>query len=260
MAIAVITGASSGIGREFAFQLDRVGLDELWLIARRGERLEQLKTQMRTPTHLIVADLAQPADIAKIGVQLATRRPAIRYLVNNAGFGKHGEFAELALEAQLAMIDVNVRAVTHLSHLSLPYMQQGGSYIQIASSAGFGPLGSFAVYAATKAYVISLSVALSVELKERGVHSIAVCPGSVETEFFTVSRDGTAARSKKLFAKKASAQAVVTQALSDTSARKTLSIHGLGIKVAHLLAHFMPRRMMAWAGYHLIYPKSKASG
>jgi short-subunit dehydrogenase len=260
MAIAVITGASSGLGHEFALQLDRAGLDELWLIARRGERLEQLKAQLRTPAHLIVADLSQPGDIAKIGVQLAERTPSIRYLVNNAGFGKHGEFAELDLEAQLGMIDVNVRAVTHLSHLSLPYMQQGGSYIQVASSAGFGPLGSFAVYAATKAYVISLSVALSVELKERGVHSIAVCPGSVETEFFMVSRGNGVARTKKLFAKKASVQAVVAQALADASAHKALSIYGFGIKVAHLLAHLMPRHMMAWAGYHLIYPKPKAGG
>jgi len=256
MRIAIVTGASSGIGAEFARQLDVDGLDGMWLVARRRQRLETLAATLATPARILPIDLADPAAISAIGARLKEEKPHVAWLINNAGFGKTGDFAELRLDDQLAMVDVNVRAVTHLAHLVIPYMARGSCMVHVSSSASFQPLGAFAVYAATKAYVTSLSYALAAELEHRGIHSVAVCPGPVDTEFGSVSRDGSG-REKKLFAHKADVKAVVKKALRDAKAGRWMSVFGFSINALRFFSRLMPWRQVTRAAYRYVYVKTK---
>lgn len=192
---ALITGASSGLGREFARQLaSRAQL--LVLVARRGDRLEQLREELRA-THPDLQVEIRPTDLAKEGeirdlLDWAEREKfAISLLINNAGLGDLGAFASADPEKLDQMMLVNMVGLTRLTRGLLPGMiarQLGGAILNVSSSAGFLPLANFAVYAATKAYVTSFSEALRVELRGSGIGVTALCPGPVRTEFTEVAR------------------------------------------------------------------------
>lgn len=192
-AIAIVTGASSGLGRQFALQLSRQSwwnLDEVWLVARRRQELENTASRLGRPARIFDLDLAVPESLRRLEEALGERRPRVQILVNNAGFGAYGLFQDLPLDRQLGMIDLNVRALTALSHLVLPYMERGSVLLNVASLAAYFPLAHFAVYAATKAYVRSLSVALAAELEPRGILVHTLSPGPVRTEFAVVASAG----------------------------------------------------------------------
>ena len=162
MKIAVVTGASSGMGREFVQQLGYFykTLDEIWVIARRRERLEELAEKSRVPLRIFDGDLQKKKVYKKFCEALKEERPDIRMLVNSAGFGKSGAVTEIAGEefrSQPDMVDLNCRALTRMTLLCLPYMKKGSRIVNLASAAAFCPQPSFAVYAATKAYVLSFS-------------------------------------------------------------------------------------------------------
>ena len=186
MRIAVITGASSGIGREFARQIPKLykRLDEVWVIARRTERLKELEKELSVPVRIFDSDLKRDYIYEKLKNTLERENPDIRMLVNAAGYGRTGQFDESDLDGQLGMIDVNIRALTRITGLCIPYLNKGGRILQVASAAAFAPQPEFAVYAASKSYVYSFSQSLACELEEKGIHVTAVCPGSVDTEFF----------------------------------------------------------------------------
>ncbi len=191
--IALITGASSGLGREFALQIDRHSLwplDEIWLVARRQEELEKTARQLSRPARIFVVDLTRPNGIEEIAQALREQSPRVQILVNNAGFGAYGLFQEVPLERQLSMIDLNISALVHLSRLGLDYMDRGSVLLNVASLAAYFPLAHFAVYAATKAFVKSFSIALGAEVKERGILVHTLCPGPVRTEFAVVASAG----------------------------------------------------------------------
>lgn len=201
--IIIITGASSGIGQEFARQIfDFRKADELWLIARRKDRLLQFKeeltdllTSQSLPTIKIFdQDLSGQQGYEFFSQLLAQESQAgnftIDTLVNNAGFGTYGPFAETPVERELEMVELNVTSLTGICGAALPYLTQGSSIINVASLAAYIPLGNFAVYAASKSYVRSFSLALAAELKDRGIHVMALCPGSVATEFANVASNG----------------------------------------------------------------------
>ena len=194
MRIAVVTGASSGMGREFVLQLGYFykNLDEIWggWIARRRERLEELSGISRIPLRIIDGDLQKKKVYRRIHEILTEEKPDIRMLINSAGFGKSGTVTEIAREnfrIQTDMVDLNCRALTRMTLLCLPYMSRGSRIVNLASAAAFCPQPSFAVYAATKSYVLSFSRALGAELSGREIPVTAVCPGPVDTEFFNVS-------------------------------------------------------------------------
>jgi short-subunit dehydrogenase len=189
---AVITGASAGLGEEYALQLAPM-CDHLVLVARRAALLESLAGQIRaanpiTTVTVIAADLADAGGRQMVadGLRAAGLRPDL--LVNNAGLGDYGEFATAEWPRIEAMLRVNIEALTHLTHLLLPAIPQGGAVVNVSSLASLLPIPDFAVYAATKAYVTSFSEALRIELRGRGVRVLAVCPGPVHTEFGTVAR------------------------------------------------------------------------
>lgn len=185
MKVAVITGASSGLGVEF---LEAVverypDLDEIWILARRKDRLEQLKAKYPTQAIVpIVADLANEATYGQIREYLLEKKPDIRVLINNAGCASAGEFTEMSEEAILAMIHVNIKALTMIQRLCMPYMHRGSFTVMTCSVTAFVPIPLQAVYSASKSYVYSLGKALREEVRQQGVHLLLLCPGNMNTE------------------------------------------------------------------------------
>lgn len=183
--IAIITGASSGIGRQFALSLERHGTyDEVWVIARSAEKLEQLKNDIPFPVKPVPMDL-QGGDYAETFSRLlAEEKPDVRLLMNCSGFGIFESVADTSVENSTGMIDLNCTALTKLTVLALPYMSAGSEIVNIASVAAFQPIPYINIYAATKAYVLYFSRALNRELKSRGIRVFAVCPFWTRSKFF----------------------------------------------------------------------------
>ena len=187
---ALIAGASSGIGQAFARQLARKGYS-LVLVARRKDRLDALAAELQAANgaacEVLEADLCRPEAVAAVEKRL--RQGDVSLLVNSAGFGTQGAFAQLPLDRELEEIDVNVRALTRLTHAALEMMVPAGrgTIINVASTGAFQPVPHMATYAATKAYVLSFSEALHEEAKRYGVTVTCLCPGPVKTEFQQVA-------------------------------------------------------------------------
>ncbi len=190
----LITGASAGLGEEFAMQLaGRAG--HLVLTARREDRLQEVAARigMYEPgvrVSVIAADLSKDEGRLFLLDEMAAQGIVPDLLVNNAGLGDYGEFATAEWPRLEAMLRVNVDALTHLAHAVLPGMiaRGGGAILNVSSLASLMPIPDFAVYAATKAYVTSFSEALRIELREHGIRVLALCPGPVHTEFGAVAR------------------------------------------------------------------------
>lgn len=244
MKIAVVTGASSGIGREFAVQISkRYGkLDEIWLIARRKERMEELQNQLRVPVRIFAMDLCSDEDLHQFKEYLEEYKPDIKLLVNSAGCGRIGRIDEIDVVEQCTMIDINCKALTMFSGLCLPYISSHSRIINIASAAAFSPQPNFAVYAATKAYVLSYSRALNVELKSRKITVTSVCPGPVNTEFFDLAGDKDGKSFKKNL--RADVSKVVTQAIKDAALGNELSIYGTAMKMAKGASKVLPHKIV----------------
>ena len=192
---ALVTGASSGLGEEFARLFAADGVD-LVLVARRRERLESLAGELRArnvSVQVVTADLAVPEEVERVVREVQAQAMDIEFLVNNAGLGNVASFAESALERQMVMVDVNVRALVRLTHAFLPGMlaRRRGRVLNIGSTAGLQPGPFGAVYYATKAFVNSFTEALSHELKGTGVTATVSLPGATATEFASVAGSGT---------------------------------------------------------------------
>jgi len=186
--VTLITGASAGLGAEFARQCAARG-EALVLLARRRERLEALKDELGGDVTLFAADLSLPGAPADLLAQMHSAGLDIACLINNAGFGLAGRLDAQPPERLSGMIDLNVRALTELSRAVLPRMlaRGRGAILNVASTAAFQPGPHMAVYYATKAYVLSFTEALHQELKSKGIKVSALCPGPVDTEFFDVA-------------------------------------------------------------------------
>ncbi|HBA69090.1 MAG TPA: short-chain dehydrogenase [Lachnospiraceae bacterium] len=239
--IVIITGASSGLGQEFAFQLDRIfcNLDEIWLIARRKERLVELSKLLDIQAKIIAMDVTKEQDMLSFKKILETENVSVHMLINCAGYGLMGRFDAIDIEEQLGMVEVNCKALTRLTYDCIPYMCRNGRIIQLASSAAFVPQQNFAIYAASKSYVLSFSRALREELKGKGIWVTAVCPGPVETEFFeTAEKYGSTLAVKKLAM--VSPQKVVREALSDSYKRKAVSVCSFPMKAFRILTKTVP--------------------
>lgn len=189
---ALVTGASSGIGAVFAGELARRGANVV-LVARRADRLEELAAKLASghgvSATAIAADLAKPGAARALADDVAARGITVDVLINNAGFGTHGPFTSLDPERLTESISVNVTALVELTRCFLPGMVERGrgAVVNVASTAGFQPLPYFAVYGATKAFVVSFTGALWGELSGTGVCALALCPGATQTEFFEVA-------------------------------------------------------------------------
>ncbi len=245
MKIAVITGASSGMGREFAIRLEKEKtLDEIWVIARRKERLEELKNTLSTPVRAIALDLTKDESTSELKKLLESEKPEIEVLVNASGYGKFGAFADFTLEEQLGMIDLNCKALVSVTYVCLPYLRKGSEVYQIDSLSSFQPVPYIGVYGATKAFVLSFTRAINAELRKTGIKMMAVCPGWVKTEFFD-----TAVVDKSVivyYNKFFTSEQVVTRALRDMKKGKDVSVCGFSIRAQVLLTKLLPHRLVMW--------------
>ena len=238
MKIAVITGASSGMGREFALAADReYELDELWVIARRGDRLEELWTLCRTAVRPLAWDLSDPGSFDAYRRLLEEEKPEIRLLINAAGYGLFGTFEEMDLDNQLGIIELNDKALTAMCLLSLPYMSAESAIINMGSNSSWQPVPYMTVYGASKAYVLSFSRALGRELKGRGIHVMCACPGWIRTEFMDRAvHDNTIRYYDRWY----TAEQVVEQAIKDLRRKKKISILGAPVRRQVRLVKHLP--------------------
>ena len=238
MKIAVITGASSGMGREFVYALDRdEEFDELWVIARREQRLLELKEKCRAKIRPIVLDLQQRESFALYRQLLEQEKPEIAVLVNAAGFGLFGAFMDMDMDRQLDIIDLNSRALTAMCYMSVPYMKKGSRIYNMGSMSSWQPVPYINVYGASKAYVLNFSRALGVELKDRGIKVMAVCPGWITTEFFDHAiHDDTISYFNRYYPP----EQVIEKALKDMKKGKNASVLGFPERVQVLLVKLLP--------------------
>lgn len=246
MNIILITGASSGMGREAAKQLDSIytsGISEIWLVARRTDKLEELSKELTHTTRILPLDLCDEHDLQELELSLSLINPNIKVLVNASGFGILGKFRSGEMKDQTGMVRLNCEALTRVTYLALKYMNKGGRIIQFASAAAFVPQIDFSVYAATKSYVLSFSRSLNEELKKDKISVTAVCPGPVDTEFFKIAEKNNAGFAfKKGFMVKSSD--VVFKALLDSYKRKSISVYSFYMQAFRVLCKVIPHSII----------------
>ena len=251
MAIAIITGASSGIGEEFARQLHlSEGIEEFWFVARRRERMEELTARLGVKAKIITADLTTEDGINTVRAALEEEKPQVKYLVNAAGFGNFGTFEELAESDVVKMIDLNVKALVLITHMTVPYMVKGGRIIELGSGSCCTPLPAFNVYASSKSFVLHYTKALNFEIKKYGLRATCFCPGWVETEFLgkaTAKSDVTMPKSMKPLL---SCERVVKKCVRAARRGKTMCVTNWYTKLQHMLFKLTPDSFLSrtWVG------------
>jgi len=236
--VALVTGASAGLGVDFARQLSKRG-HRLVLVARRKERLEELARELGNARAAAI-DLSKKDAAAKLLADLESNGETVDLLVNNAGFGLIGRFAELDAKRERQMIDLNVGALTELCRAVAPGMiaRKSGGIINVASTAAFQAGPKMAVYFATKAFVLSLTEALHEELKPHGIKVSCLCPGPTRTEFGEVAGFG----GNGMFDRVAmESPEVVTAGLEGLDSNKAVVIPGLVNKIGAAATRFAPR-------------------
>lgn len=239
MKIAVVTGASSGIGREFCKQIDEYGYDEIWGIALEEDKLKHLKEEMKTPFRYFACDLTKEETFIEYKNALETCAADVKLLVNCSGFGKFGRYDEIPLEQSLNMIDLNCKALVRMTESTLPYMNKGANIVQIGSVASFQPIPYLNVYGATKAFVLSYARAIRQELKHRKINVTAVCPFWTKTAFFdraNQTRNNVVSKYVCMY----DSHDVVKKALKDTFKGKEISIYGAKARMQVRLSKLMP--------------------
>ena len=238
MNVAIITGASSGIGKEFAIQLDkRKDIDEIWLIAQNFERLEALSKELNHKSKFFSLNLALNDSYETFKILLRGENPNIRYLINAAGFGK----TDPNLDEMNGMIDVNIKGVVNLTALSIQYMHKNSRIINIASMAGVMPLPHLNIYAATKAFIIHYSHALHYELKIKGINVSCICPGWTNTNFM---KTANVKLKKNPLMPVYESNKVVKRALKLSNYHITCGTYGAIYNIENVLCKIFPKRIV----------------
>ncbi len=243
--VAIITGATGGLGKEFVREACKEDLDEIWAVARSSEKLAELKVSFGDKVIPVRCDLSVADGIEQLRNKINDEKPDIRLLINNAGIGKMGRYDEFSAEDITKTIDLNCKAVCLLCECSLPFMTKGARILNISSASSFQPNPYINLYSASKVFVRSYSRSLNFELKEKGVTCTAVCPGWVDTDMLKKERNG-----KKIkFPGIVSAKRVVKQALRDSLKGKDMSVCSLFVKYEHLISKIYPQKwiMKMWA-------------
>lgn len=243
--IMIITGASSGMGKEFARQIEKkYKVDELWVIARRKERLESLKEMLETKVRVFSLDLTQKESFEILQEALFKEKPRVKVLVNCSGYGKLDHYENMSLETIENMMNLNMLAVVKMVNTVLPYMHKESHIVNFASCSGYMPIPYLNIYAASKAFVLNYSRALNEELKYRGIHVLAICPYWVETEFF----DRAVEKDKKpvviRYGKVYQAKDIIKKAIKDMDRSKDVSLYGTINKIQILGMKVLPHRLV----------------
>jgi uncharacterized protein len=260
--IALITGASSGLGVDFAAQLSRRGY-ELVITARRADRLDAVKTAIvaerpATKVTVIAGDLANSEFRTKLAQQIKQQVGDVSLLVNNAGFGSVGAFSNQAATRQLEMVELNCAAVVHLCSIFVSRMleRRSGGIINVCSTAAFQPLPYMAVYGATKSFLLNYSVALAAELSSSGIHVMAHCPGPTKTEFHLAS--GLPDKISLLPAMDSAV--VVEQALRGYFKRKKIVVNGVSNRFLASLNRVMSLQTASLIVERMLRPYGRTNG
>ena len=245
MNIAIVTGASSGMGREFVLQLSQyVHVDEIWAIARRKNALEELNTLSPVPVRAIALDLCDENSFTQYQSLLAAEKPTVKLLVNAAGFGKFGAYHKVTPTDDCRMIDLNCKALLMMTRLTVPYMCRGSHILQLDSLSAFQPVPYITTYGATKAFVLSYSRSMNRELKPLGIRCMAMNPGWVKTEFFDHAFE-TNDSEVQYFDRLYEAKDVVATGLRDLyKSKKDVSIHGFPVRAQVLLVKLLPHSLV----------------
>ncbi len=242
--IAVVTGASSGMGRDFVKQIgEREHFDEIWAIARRLDRLQSLSEECDIPIKPISLDLTEKESFDEYKSLLAKEDIEVALLVNCSGFGKFGRYDDIEMQDKMGMIDLNCKALVMITELTLPYMTAGGHIIELDSLSSFQPVPYIGVYGATKAFVLSYSRSLARELRPRSIKVCAVCPGWVRTEFFDRAKTKNE-KAVTYYNHIWESEDVVRTALRDAYKGKDVSIHGFSIKAQVLATKLLPHSLV----------------
>ncbi|MCR5809188.1 MAG: SDR family NAD(P)-dependent oxidoreductase [Clostridiales bacterium] len=249
MRIAVITGASSGMGRDFVRQLSAIEkYDEIWAIARRRERLEELKKELGDFIRPVCLDLSEKESIEEYERMLIAEKPDVAVLVNASGFGYFKQFDKAPLDGYYKMIALNDAAMVGLTYVTLPFMKENAKIYNICSVAAFQPTPYINIYSATKAFALNFTRALNVELRPRGIKALAVCPFWTRTEFFDTAVSDDTITYYQCYTE---SRDVVTKAIKDMKKKgRDVSICGRTAQFNAFLTKILPHKfvMRVWCG------------
>ena len=244
--IAIVTGASSGIGAEFCRVLDSYGLDSIWLIARRQDKMDDISSTLKTPTKSFSVDLSDRDQLDEFLQYIKKESPEIQYLVNCAGFGKFGLSWELSSEASISMIDVNVIALISITDCCIPYMAKGGHIIELCSASAYISMYNLNVYASTKSFVRHFCNGLRSELKNKNISVTEVSPGWVKTDFIDICVSDQNVP-KKVFKNTVTKEDVVAHAMKCANKGKKRSVCGWKNRlIISLSTHFPNFAAKVW--------------
>ncbi|MCU6763692.1 SDR family NAD(P)-dependent oxidoreductase [Brotonthovivens ammoniilytica] len=251
--IAIVTGASSGLGQEYVKYLcEKFPLDEIWLAARRKDRLYALADTLSVPSKVFPLDLADEKAIEVLSLALEKEQPFIQFLINAAGFGKMGSYKDIPLKELDHMVLVNCKAMMDITQICIPYTKKGSRILEISSVASFQPLPGFNVYAASKAFVTSYSRALHWELFLKGIKVTGVCPYWIrDTEFIETTKSGTARPDAiRHFMLGTTAKKVVRNSMFQNKIGLGIATPGIISTLYRLGAKFVPHEIAiaAWEG------------
>ncbi len=238
--VAIITGATGGIGSEFVRQILRYDLDEVWAIGRNETKLKELCNTYGEKIIAVTADLSEISGIERIERMLSEQKPEVCFLINNAGIAKMAACREFSGEEIIRTIDVNCKAPVLLCNICIPYMKSGSNILNIASASAFQPNPYINLYAASKAFERNYSRALNVELEGTGITVTAVCPGWVDTELLPKKINGK----KVKYPGMVTAERVVRTAFIDAEKKRDMSVCSLFVKCQHMNVKFMPQRLV----------------
>ena len=250
MSVAIITGASGGIGSEFARQLNQLGvIDEFWFVARNELRMQALADELGVTAKIISADLTTMDGINKVRTALEEEKPSVSFLVNASGFGNYGAFDEISEDEVIKMIDLNAKALVLLTHMIIPYMEVGGRIIELGSGSCFAPLPYFNIYSSSKVFVLHYTKSLNYELKKYGVRATCFCPGWVDTEFLGKSKanGNTHPKTMKPLLK---CEDVVRKCIKASIKGRVMCVTNWYTKLQHLLFKIIPDCILTqlWIG------------
>ena len=242
--IAIVTGGSSGLGKEFVrLLLDEDCIDELWVIARDFEKLKTLKDELGEKVIVFSSDLSDFKQVMSFENIIMERNVLIKILINNAGFGKFAPIYDISIEEWINMMQLNMGAMVALSYICIPFMDKGSHILNISSQSSFTPVPYYNIYGSTKVFLRHFSRALAVELKDKGISVTVTCPPWMDTNFFARAKT-KARKGPNNFVGMANPSKVAAKTLKDTIEKRPLSIYGPHSKLSHIAGKILPQSLM----------------
>lgn len=246
MKIAVITGASSGLGKEFAICVNKMysEIEEIWLIARREDKLKETAKELNKKIRIIPIDITNESAVSSYTELLKSEKAEVKLLINNAGFGKLGFFTDLSKEDNCGMVRLNCEALVGFTSATLPFMPKNSEIINSCSIASFAPNTRMAVYSSTKAFVMSFSRALRSELKDKKINVLATCPGPMDTEFLSIAGIGKGDSRTFDTLPRVNPKTMAEKSLKASKKKKAVYTNRLFYKFYRILAKLLPHSIV----------------